>query len=460
MTTRNASADRPDRAHSRPAEQLDQAEDPQHGDDRAEHRPAPEPTRPSRPPRPPYSSAMSALSVEHRPAVPRLPDQVGQPQQPARAARRATGTACAAAGGRRGPAATPTSTPRSRNTTACLLLSPMPATQAGQQPSRGRSSTSACATTSRTAVQASVSNVAVHSRWPSARERGGGDRHRGERPGRLGPAEQPREAPRTAPPARTTASRLGSRSTTRLCGASAVGEPGEQRGERRLVGVAPGEPLPGRGEVQLVAVRAVARCHGQQHGSLDRHHHGRRPPGDGWPVAPSSIAGRPLVGHARSFSRSGRWCRRSVRARRADSPRGRRTPTSPRRTRSAGSRRRRPSPARRPRPCPTEVLLDEPEVLLPGPRREVVGEEVVVEDRVVSHARDVEQQRRGPAGSVLARRAVEQVPAVGLRDPGEAARRTRPGRPRGRRSCGRRRASPRSRPAGSRCCSPRPSGCP
>ena len=57
------------------------------------------------------------------------------------------------------------------------------------------------------------------------------------------------------------------------------GDPGEQRRQRGLVGVAPVQPLAGRDEVELVAVRSVERRHRQQDGRLGGDDEGDRPPG-------------------------------------------------------------------------------------------------------------------------------------------------------------------------------------
>jgi hypothetical protein len=47
-------------------------------------------------------------------------------------------------------------------------------------------------------------------------------------------------------------------------------EPGEQRGEHRLIRVTPRQPVAGRNEVQFVAVRTVTVDHDQQQDSQSR----------------------------------------------------------------------------------------------------------------------------------------------------------------------------------------------
>ena len=223
-----------------------------------------------------------------------LPDEVGHPEQhgvrtgdPWPRGARARAASCRSS-------ASATRMPSSRNATACLLLRPIPATTPATSHSLGRSSTSAWVTRTRTAVQASVSNVAVDSRWPTV---------------------MTTALAATVTAVSTWADRAPPSSRAN-CTASSTsagdghdapeaehdevvlrqlgGQPRQQRRERRLVRVAPRQPLPGRDEVELVAVRPVVRRHGEQQRRLDRDDQGDRPPG----------VRRSLGGHARIFSRS------------------------------------------------------------------------------------------------------------------------------------------------------------
>ena len=135
------------------------------------------------------------------------------------------------------------------------------------------------------------------------------------------------------------------------------------------------------------------------------------------------------------------------------SGRSRRSPT-------AGTRRRPPGSARTPsRWSAPSVLCDLG--LDPGPAAggEGVGQQVVALDRRVVDAGDVQQQRRHPAGAVLAGGAVEELRAAG-RELAEQPAELRRGPARRRRTRGRRCPSARPRSAGPGARRPAPSGCP
>ena len=102
----------------------------------------------------------------------------------------------------------------------------------------------------------------------SHRQGGRRDRRRGEDLRTTASAEQPREH-RGEHHQHTHREQARQPQEEQVVGGQLAREPGQQRGQRRLVGVAPGEPLPRRGEVQLVAVRPV-EVHEQAQDDLER----------------------------------------------------------------------------------------------------------------------------------------------------------------------------------------------
>ena len=213
---------------------------------------------------PPYSSLMSAES-----------SKTGQPCWPARAGSAATAAAPPArrpttrrrggGDGRRGSAATPTNRPSRQTTMSCLAFSPTPATSPAASHSRGRSS--------HEGVRRD------QERWPSRPyvEALRGQPVAEERRHGRGAGRPPRSAP--APGCRHRAAARGRPTSRRgadgehagqpqqppgCAAASSWVSPGEQRHQRRLVGIAPGEAVAGRGEVELVAVGTVRRREHQQ----------------------------------------------------------------------------------------------------------------------------------------------------------------------------------------------------
>ncbi len=205
---------------------------------------------------------------------------------------RATATAAAAhaQGERRwcrvaGVTAMPTTRPAARKPTRCLFSSPMPRVRPTASQRRGRSCCRVATTRRTTTVQASRSGVAVDSRCPmartpapvpvttaasscaravaaeGAREVGGQQHddarhHRGQRPQR-----------------------------EHRAGRQSVGRGGDQRGERRLVGIAPLRVVAGRDEVELVPVRSVPAAQREQHPGRQRGDHqgaGGQPSFGGW----------------------------------------------------------------------------------------------------------------------------------------------------------------------------------
>ena len=218
------------------------------------------PTSSIRPPRPPYSSAMSAdRSKTGQPwsaCQSRFGTHSSAATRPASHGQRGAQLTAAA----RGRAAHATRIPTSRNATACLLLSPIPATTPASSHSRGRRSSDRLGGQHQHRRPGQGVEVAVESRCPSAMTTA-------EAATTTAVSTWP---PRAAPSSRenctasstipTTASSAGSRSTTRWCGAISVGEPRQERRERRLVRVAPGQPLarPRRSRARRGAARRTA----------------------------------------------------------------------------------------------------------------------------------------------------------------------------------------------------------
>ena len=211
----------PGRAPGVAPQELDQADDPQHAEERAEHR-----ERLADHAQPAAEAAVLLGDVggqlERRPVVAPLPDEVGHPEQHGVDSRRSRATGSRSARRECRSSASATRMPSSRNATACLLLRPIPATTPATSHSLGRSSTSAWVTRTRTAVQASVSKVAVDSRWPTVMTTALAATVTAVSTwaDRAPPSSRANCTASSTSPA--TARMLQRRSTTRLCSASSV----------------------------------------------------------------------------------------------------------------------------------------------------------------------------------------------------------------------------------------------
>ena len=232
------------------------------------------------PPRPPYSSAMSADSSKTgQPWVAcqsRLGSHITSATRPPSHSH-GDRSWCA---GRAGQRDARRRTPSSATATSCLALRPSPAIDPGQQPE------------ARPLVAQRVPGD-QRDRRPRHHVEGlrgqpvsDGDHHRPRCRCR------PRRAPVHVVPPPTQAGgqrrqhdeqahgqQAGQPQQHQVVPVDLVGEPGQQRDERRLVGVAPRQPVTRGGEVELVAVRSVERRHHQQHRAERRLPPG--PPGRG-----------------------------------------------------------------------------------------------------------------------------------------------------------------------------------
>ena len=201
-----------------------------------------------------------------------------------------------------------------------------------------------------------------------------------------------------------SASAGSTRKPTSVFAGGELAEPGQQRGERRLVDIAEGQVVPGGQEVQLVADVAVAGA--DRHLQAEGGHRDQRDPagaGPGW--ARAAGPGR-TGGCCRWSSWSPSWSQRATRAHRADG-RGRPRPQAG----PGGRGRGRTSPLRMSQPLPRAAD--------PQP-----GRRAVASSRVHGHAAHQVPAVAGRAGEPVAAAAAGAA----------AGRRARPGPGRGQRA--------------------------